>query len=542
MVALLAAAALAALLPLVANASTAGAASSGALSFADIEGFWVAAGGPASTAATAAAITGAESAFEPGRIQQGVSYCGSGSNKAGWGLWQITCGDSEPQFGSNYQLLDPWNNAEAAVAKYKGDGDSFRPWSTYEDGAYRKFLPASPPAPVATPDPGQYVAIGSRPSGTPASPFGTSDPGETYGPRPPGSTPLTSPALVMLDATHAAVAFHAAGTTGDGGHLWTWTGALGATGGGQPSNDGMAPGTSPALAMLPNGNLVAAFQAAGTGTLWLWSGAAGTTGAGESTNYGVAPGTSPSIAVYPDGSYAVAFHAAGSTGTGNHLWLWSSATKHATATNDGMAPGTSPAIAILPNGNPVVAFHASGTTGDGNHLWLWTGALGSVGGGSPTNDGMAAGTSPSMTMLPNGDPIVAFHASGTSGTGNHLWIWTGAVGSTVGGTATNDGMAAGTSPSIGLQPDGHPLVAFHASGSTGNGNHLWFWSGAIGSVGGGTPTTDGMATGTSPSLVVLPDGSYVAAFHASGSTGNGNHLWIWASTIGHGTATNDGMA
>jgi len=26
---------------------------------------------------------------------------------AGWGLWQITCGNSDPQLGSDFQVLDP---------------------------------------------------------------------------------------------------------------------------------------------------------------------------------------------------------------------------------------------------------------------------------------------------------------------------------------------------------------------------------------------------------------------------------------------------
>src|SRR5690242_17828965 len=59
------------------------AAPSGALTFAQIEGFWVLAGGPPSVAATAAAITGAEAGFNPGAIQQGVAYCGAGANKTG---------------------------------------------------------------------------------------------------------------------------------------------------------------------------------------------------------------------------------------------------------------------------------------------------------------------------------------------------------------------------------------------------------------------------------------------------------------------------
>jgi hypothetical protein len=143
---------------------------SGTITFAQAEGYWVAAGGPAAEAATAAAITGAESSFQPGAIQPSQPYI-----TTGWGLWQITPGDSEPQFGEDYQMLDPFNNAEAAVAKYEGANNTFQPWTTYNDGAYLQFLPPNPPPPAQVSDPGQYVPIGSAPAGT----HNTSQPGKT---------------------------------------------------------------------------------------------------------------------------------------------------------------------------------------------------------------------------------------------------------------------------------------------------------------------------------------------------------------------------
>ncbi|SEM87638.1 hypothetical protein SAMN05414137_1901, partial [Streptacidiphilus jiangxiensis] len=160
---------------------------SGTLGYAQIEGYWIAAGGSSSTAETAAAITGAESSYEPGIIQQSVSYCGTGSDRAGWGLWQITCGNSVPAYGSNFQLLDPWNNAEAAVTKYNGAG-GFTPWSTYTAGTYQNFMQSVTPATGLT-DPGEYTQAGSTPNGTPSSPAAA--PGGTYGPAMPSAAPLT---------------------------------------------------------------------------------------------------------------------------------------------------------------------------------------------------------------------------------------------------------------------------------------------------------------------------------------------------------------
>lgn len=220
------------------------AAPSGTLSYANIEGYWIAAGGPNSAngngytgAQTAAAITGAESSYEPGIIQPGVDYCGAGADRAGWGLWQITCGNSVPAYGQNFQLLDPWNNAEAAVAKYDADEaagyNGFDPWSTYTSGSYRSYLHNTSPNTSVT-DPGEYVQVNSTPPGTPASP--AANPGSTYGPTMPGSQPSgppPPPALeggpTVYDENSGNIEVYAAGSDGSleqdnytRGGGWSW--------------------------------------------------------------------------------------------------------------------------------------------------------------------------------------------------------------------------------------------------------------------------------------------------------------------------------
>ena len=99
---------------------------------ANLAQLWIQAGGPPGYANIMAAIAMAESG---GRnvIQQGQPY-----GSTGWGLWQITPGNSEPQFGVNNALLNPLNNAKAAVAKFRSGG--LGQWTTYTSGAYRAFL------------------------------------------------------------------------------------------------------------------------------------------------------------------------------------------------------------------------------------------------------------------------------------------------------------------------------------------------------------------------------------------------------------------
>jgi hypothetical protein len=112
-----------------------GAVPAGAMSAQAVAKLWVAAGGPGGQYANIAqAITGAESARRPSAVQQGQPY-----QTTGWGLWQITPGNSVPSVGVNQALLIPMNNARAAVYKFHA-ADGFSPWTTYESGAYRPFL------------------------------------------------------------------------------------------------------------------------------------------------------------------------------------------------------------------------------------------------------------------------------------------------------------------------------------------------------------------------------------------------------------------
>lgn len=87
------------------------------LTFGQLEQYWVKAGGSKAWAPTLAAITYFESGGVPDTIQQGYPAASTG-----WGLWQITSGTSEPQVGTNYQLLNPLTNAKAALAKFKSQG------------------------------------------------------------------------------------------------------------------------------------------------------------------------------------------------------------------------------------------------------------------------------------------------------------------------------------------------------------------------------------------------------------------------------------
>jgi surface antigen len=189
------------------------------------------------------------------------------------------------------------------------------------------------------------------------------------------------------------------------------------------------------------------------------------------------PAPTPSVS-----GYALAFQA----NTGN---LYTYTASGAANLQQGMMAGTSPSIAGLPGGGYEMAFQAN--TGD----LIVFGNAGNVN----THQGMMAGTSPSIAASPTGGYQVAFQAN----TGN-LYTYN----SSSGAANLQQGMKAGTSPSIATLPGGGYEMAFQAN----TGDLIVFGNA------GNVNTHQGMMAGTSPSIAASPSGGYQAAFQAN--TGN----------------------
>jgi hypothetical protein len=106
------------------------------LTYAQLEGLWIKAGGPKSVAPVAAAIALAES----GGRADALNPNDNGGRQSSFGLWQISNGTHTPP---SPHWADPATNASLAVAKFKGAGNNFSPWGTYDSGAYRAYMSGS---------------------------------------------------------------------------------------------------------------------------------------------------------------------------------------------------------------------------------------------------------------------------------------------------------------------------------------------------------------------------------------------------------------
>lgn len=106
------------------------------LSYSQMEGYWIHAGGPPAVAPIAAAIGEAES----GGNTDALNPNDNGGRQSSYGVWQISNGTHTPP---DPRWADPAVNARLAVGKYQGAGNNFSPWGTYDSGAYKAYLNGS---------------------------------------------------------------------------------------------------------------------------------------------------------------------------------------------------------------------------------------------------------------------------------------------------------------------------------------------------------------------------------------------------------------
>jgi hypothetical protein len=284
-----------------------------------------------------------------------------------------------------------------------------------------------------------------------------------------------------------------------------------------------------------------------TGSLWTAPGRGnGTTGAAVDPRLlGVAPGTTASMAVLPDGSWVAAWHGADTTNPKGSLWIatGSGTTVNAVAEpgNLGVAAGTSPSIVALADGSWVVAWHGADTINAGGSLWVapgrGTGLTAAA--AAPGNLGVAPNSSPSIVTMPDGSWTAAWHGADTVTPTGSLWVVPGrGTGLTAAAARPgNLGVAGNTSPSLTAMPDGTWVTAWHGADTINPSGSLWIVPGHGTSLSSAAaaPGNLGVASNTSPAIVTMPDGSWTAAWHGADTINPGGSLWV---APGHGTSLN----
>jgi hypothetical protein len=129
------------------------------LTYSQLEGVWIDAGGQRSLAPLMAAIALAESGGNP----TAVNATDNGGRQSSFGLWQISTGTHTPP-ASDWS--DPNVNAKLAVGKLQSQG--LGAWGTYSSGAFKAFMAMGVP-------PTSYTSSSSTAVDTAMGETGTDD-------------------------------------------------------------------------------------------------------------------------------------------------------------------------------------------------------------------------------------------------------------------------------------------------------------------------------------------------------------------------------
>jgi hypothetical protein len=148
--------------------SAGGGTTAGSMSASAISALWTSMGGPASAAANMAQIAFAESGDDPSIVQKGEP-----PGLTGYGLYQITPTSGISQNGAYGNLLNASNNTKAAIALFRGAGNSYSPWSSDPIGAGLSGGGGSTNAGSGNPGGSQYSYAGGGVIPEPVVGYGT---------------------------------------------------------------------------------------------------------------------------------------------------------------------------------------------------------------------------------------------------------------------------------------------------------------------------------------------------------------------------------
>jgi hypothetical protein len=276
------------------------------------------------------------------------------------------------------------------------------------------------------------------------------------------------------------------------------------------------------------------------GTSWVEMGSGSASGGGISNNDG--PSSSPSLAIGPDGKPVVAWvdqsypHEIYVRRWDGASWVEigsGSASGGGISDTDGNSFG--PSLAIAPDGNPIVAW-ADGSGSDFGYpeiyvrrwdgtSWVEMGSGSASGGG--ISDNFVRSLYPSLAIGATGMPVVAW---ADDSAGNYQiyvrrwdgtsWVEMGSGSASGGGISDSNGSSF--EPSLAIDPDGTPVIAWADDSSDIVQIYVRRWDGTswveMGSgsaSGGGISNTDGESFSTS--LAISSEGTAIIAWRDDSS-------------------------
>ena len=292
-------------------------------------------------------------------------------------------------------------------------------------------------------------------------------------------------------------------------------------------------------------------------------------GAGVSQTFGFS--RNPSLAIGSDGTAVIAWEDDSSWNQEIYVKLWNGSgwvemgpgSASGGGVSDTVSGSTEPAIAVASDGRPVIAWVERESEYSRGEIYVkgWDGlawvemGTGSASGGGISNSEDSYSSTPSLAIGPDGLPIIAW-SEGLAGMG---WIyvkkWDGSAWVELGaGSASGGGIGGGLGsperPSLAIDPDGKPIVAWEGNLSMSREIYVKRWNGSswiemgTGSASGGG-ISNNKTNSASPSLAIGPGGAPVVAWEDRYEDQGRIYVRRWNGSawveMGAGSATADGI-
>lgn len=265
---------------------------------------------------------------------------------------------------------------------------------------------------------------------------------------------------------------------------------------------------------------------------WQEVGAGSASGTGISNNSDESGGTATAIAA--DGTYFVAWADRSSGNYEIYIRRWDGAAwvemGAGSATGGGISRNAgeslAPSLALDPEGNPVIAWQDK-TGGDAEiYVRRWDGAVwvemgdASASGGGISNN-VADSLSPSLAVNADGNPIVAWNDIGSGDWEVYAKQWNGSAWVEIGGSAAGGGISNNTGWSehtaLAVAPDGAPHVTWYDNSGGDWEIYARKWTGSAWSEIGNSASGGGISDNTTdsrfPSLAFGSDGNPIVTWY-----------------------------
>lgn len=197
---------------------------------------------------------------------------------------------------------------------------------------------------------------------------------------------------------------------------------------------------------------------------------------------------------------------------------------------DASKSATIPSIAIDSSGNPIVAFNEEDATSYNIQVKKWNGTTWASLGGILDIDASNAAHRPSMSLDSSGNPVVAWQEKVGVQFNIHVKKWNGTTWTSLSGILDIDASNTASLPSIALDSNGNPVVAWQEKVGTTENIYVKKWDGTTWTLLGGLLDVHTNTNADSAKIAIDSSGNPIVTWFEFDGTQHNIYVKKWNGT------------